>query len=59
MWGANNEPVLNFQGQHPATWKWATTSSATYYSNVNAAYKAITGQDLLNGVILFKRPVGN
>ena len=28
MWGANNEPVLNFQGQHPATWKWATTSSA-------------------------------
>lgn len=38
MYGANNEPVINSPGVHPATWKWYECTSKNYYNAVNSSW---------------------
>ena len=67
MYGANNEPYFGYYGRddgfgHNATWvgtswRWAITSSQTYYDELNASYQAYysTSDKLINRIKVHRR----
>ncbi len=56
MFGANNEPSVNFDNSPPATWKWYECTSKQYYDAVNSASQAKWGVDFLTLVIVHQKP---
>lgn len=56
MYGANNEPSVDFDNTPPATWKWYECSSKDYYDAVNAASQSKWGIDFLTLVIVHEKP---
>ncbi len=56
MYGANNEPSVNFDHSPPATWKWDECASEQYFSAVNAASQAKWGIDFLTRIVVHHKP---
>ena len=56
MYGANNEPSVDFDNTPPATWKWYECSSKAYYDAVNAASQTKWGVDYLTRVVVHEHP---
>lgn len=56
MYGANNEPSVDFGSSPPATWKWDECGSEEYYDAVNAASQAEWGIDYLGLVKVHNKP---
>jgi len=38
MYGANNQPILNYTNIPPASWKWDICTSKEYYDEFNRAW---------------------
>ncbi len=56
MYGANNEPSVDFDNSPPATWKWDECSSKEYFDAVNAASQAKWGYDYIRLVKVHNKP---
>ena len=57
MYGANNEPSVDFTASPPATWKWYECSSKAYYDAVNATWRSIGyGYDFVREVRVHQKP---
>ena len=56
MYGANNEPSVDFGATLPATWKWDECTSEQYFNAVNAASQAQMGIDFLRRILVHKKP---
>jgi hypothetical protein len=56
MYGANNEPSVNFNNTPPAIWKWDECSSEQYFNAVNIESQAKLGYDYLTRILVHKKP---
>jgi hypothetical protein len=56
MYGANNEPSVDFNNSPPATWQWYECSSQQYFDAVNIASQAQLGYDFLTRILVHDKP---